>query len=471
MFIIRLSNRACPRPRGKRRCLGMLAAVLLAASIAPAARAQGPVTAFQFGFGGAPGVWLDTDGQVRVREVDAKQELAAMRARLKAAQAAAKKDDKLVYLSLPRLFAQVRSQRQSGKPVPEDLRYLGGMTRLRYVFVFPEDRDLIVAGPAEPWRVLRAPGDATEFVVGARTGRPVMQLDDLISALRTAHEGQGQLFGCGIWPSPDSLKIADDIERRMARSTRAQRMKALAEGMGPQDVKIFGTRNDTRLAFICVAADYELKRFALGLEHAPVPGVGSGIDHTRTAVNKFWFEASYEPLLVSKEGDAFEVRGQRLAVRAGAFDFDPRGATETAKTFATRFTTKFRELAAAVPLFAELQNVADESLLANLIRRDHLAEKVGWDTAWLLDDAACPVATVPVPRTAQTLVGFTNGSLVAGGVILSVAPFIDAHARQPDQKQTLKSPAQELARLRKVPATQPSGDKAILTSAAGAHSS
>src|SRR5205085_1919380 len=97
------------------------------------------------------------------------------------------------------------------------------------------------AGPSEPWRLIHKSGEATDTIVGTRTGRPIMQLDDLIVALRTAHEGAGRLFGCGIYPSPDSVKIAGEIEQRMARSTRAQRMKALAQGLGPQEVRVFGT--------------------------------------------------------------------------------------------------------------------------------------------------------------------------------------------------------------------------------------
>jgi hypothetical protein len=409
--------------------------------------AQGQVVA-PLTFSGPPGVYLDADGKVKCRQVDSSKELIAMRARAQATAAAAK-DPKLAYLSLPKLFAQVRALREAKQEIPEELRYLGGLTQIRYVFVFPEGKDLVIAGSAEPWHVMRGDGDSTDYVVGTRTGRPILQLDDLIVAMRTAEEGGGRLFGCGIYPSPDSLTIANEIQMRMALRPRAERMKALADGLGPQEVRIFGTRNDTRLAFICVAADYELKRFAMGLDRSPVPGVGNGVDHSRTAANKFWFEASYEPLRVSKDGNAYEIRGQRLLVRAGAFDFDPRGATQTAMNFASQFTKNISPLATAVPLFAELQNVADESLLANLIRRDRLAEKAGWDAAWVMNAASCPVATVPVPRTAQTLVGFTNGSVVAGGVMLTLDPWVSEKSREPDPAKSLDAAKLPLETIRK----------------------
>lgn len=397
--------------------------------------------------GTPPGVYLDADGKVQVRQTDETKEMAAMRARARAS-AVAEKDPKFAYISLPKLFEQLRALRETKKEIPEELRYLGGLTQIRYVFVYPDDKDLVIAGPAEPWTMMQQADDPVQYVFGTRTGRPVLQLDDLIVAMRTAEEGGGKLFGCGIYPSPDSLKIADEVTQRMIRSSRAQRMQALQDALGPQDVRIFGTRNDTRLAFICVAADYELKRFAMGMDRSTVPGVGNGVDHSRSAANKYWFEASYEPLRVSKDQNAYEIRGQRLLVRAGAFDFDPRGATEKAMTFAGQFTKNVPALAIAVPLFAELQNVADESLLANLIRSDHLAQKVGWDDAWIFDRSACPVANIPVPRTAQTLVSYTNGSVVAGGVMLTLDPFVGGRARQPDDNDSLAAAQKRLQHLR-----------------------
>lgn len=427
------------RPRLRRafgpfRIMAFAGGLVIVAGLSRVSQAQvTPVPVPFFPFGGVPGVYLDTEGAVRVRQVDAKQELAAMQARLKAAAHA--KDDRLVYISIPKLLAQAQELQQAGKPLPEDLRYLHGMTRLQYAFVLPEQKDLVIAGPGEPWRVLHAAADPTKFAVGTRTGRPVMQLDDLVVAMRTARDGGGRVFGCGIWPSPDSLRIADDIERRMARNTRLERMQALQRELGPQEVKIFGTQPDTRLAFVCVAADYELKRLALGIDRAPVPGVGNGVDHSRSAANKFWFESSYDPILISPDGNAYEVRGPRLLVRAGEFDFDPRGATEKAKTFAANFTRHMSEMSAAQPLLAELQNIADESLLANLIRHDRLAEKIGWDDQGVLAESGYHVATIPVPRTAQTLVGFTSGSLVAGGVHLMLGDIVE-NSRQVDQKHT-----------------------------------
>ena len=119
------------------------------------------------------------------------------------------------------------------------------------------------------------------------------------------------------------------------------------------------------------------------------------------------------------------------------FDFDPRGATEKAKAFATKLSGQMPALATALPVVADLQNIADWSLLASLIRRDHLDRKAGINLSWLLDESAYQVARVPVPKTAQTLVTFTNGSMAAGGVTISVEPFIADNARTADPTHSL----------------------------------
>ena len=41
--------------------------------------------------------------------------------------------------------------REANKPIPDDLKYLGGLTQIRFVFAYPDQKDLIISGPAEPW--------------------------------------------------------------------------------------------------------------------------------------------------------------------------------------------------------------------------------------------------------------------------------------------------------------------------------
>jgi hypothetical protein len=140
---------------GWRRVLNWLLYSCLCVLVAAPAKHLSAQTLTPVLFGPPPGVYLDADGVVRHRQIDNKEELAAMRARAKAARDGAN-DQKLAYVSLPRLFAQVRVLRESHQEIPEELRYLGGLTQVRYVFAFPSEHDLVIAGSAEPWHVIRA---------------------------------------------------------------------------------------------------------------------------------------------------------------------------------------------------------------------------------------------------------------------------------------------------------------------------
>ena len=75
-------------------------------------------------------------------------------------------------------MAECRARNQ---PLPLDMRFLAGLQRVRYVFAYPDAKDIVLAGEAEGWLV----NDAGE-VVGQTSGQPVVQLDDLMIALRTA---------------------------------------------------------------------------------------------------------------------------------------------------------------------------------------------------------------------------------------------------------------------------------------------
>jgi len=421
------SSGAPLRRRGARLAAGGALTVTLLASICVAQIGFGT----DFVIGGAPGVVISTDGYLHVRETDGQGDLAAIRRRARDA-AEAGKHENVAYVSLRSLLQEARSAEQSGKPVPDDVKYLHGLTQLRYVFVYPHEKDLVLGGPAEPWVAKET------SVTGKRSGRPMLQLDDFVVALRDSQTNRGRAFGCGIYPSPESLNIAHDIATRMASRPRAERKKALEEALGPQEVRVFGTQADTRVALVCVAADYKLKRLALGLDVLPTVPVGNGVDNSRSAANKYWFEASFDPLLVSRDGNAYGIRGQRLATKAGMFDFDPRGATEKAKMFATKLSGQMPALAIALPVVADLQNIADWSMLVSLIRHDQLDRKAGLGLGWLMDESAYRVAHVPAPKTAQTLVTFTNGSMAAGGVTISPEPYLTDAARAVDSTNALE---------------------------------
>ena len=393
------------------------------------------------------GVFIDIDGTVRYREADAAAEAALLRAKAVARSPA--KDSAVRFVSLPRLVAEAAALARAGRPLPDRVRFMGGLTQVRYVLVYPEEKDLIIGGPGEDIDRDNMPR------IGPRTGRPFLQFDDFIVAMRSARRhGRPLAFGCSIDPDPQAMQRSVEALRQHMTRPRNEILAAVHQAVGPQRVTVFGVPPDTRVSLVCLAADYKLKRLSLGIDPPPLQGLTHAIDNTRVAGNRFWFEALYEPLLVSRDGNAIEIRGQRLQVKAGALMFDERGATATAVNFARQFTQHMPALAAAVPVFAELQNVADLSLVASMIVSDRLDAKIGWDTSPILDAGVLPVAVVHLPRSAETLVCIRSGSVAAGGVSLNLAGVLDARARKADEAEELAPVRREGRR-----AAEPTGSR------------
>ncbi len=59
------------------------------------------------------------------------------------------------------------------------MQVLAGLRRIRYVFVYPESGDLVLAGPAGDWTTGPESG-----VWRVETGQPVVRLDDLVVVFR-----------------------------------------------------------------------------------------------------------------------------------------------------------------------------------------------------------------------------------------------------------------------------------------------
>ena len=394
------------------------------------------------------GVYIDSEGVLKTRKVDTGKRLRELRKRA----AANKEDGRLVFISLPRLFAQVREKLDAGQKLPDEMRYLKGMVKLQFVFVYPEEKDLVIAGPAEPIDA-KFPGRP----VGRRTGRPVLQLDDLVVALRTCGPGKvGDAFGCTIQQTADGRKkmLAKLKEREGALRANPKSHKAISRAMaeagGLQPVKFFALKPDTRFAFVCLEADYLMKRQALGLDRSPVKKVKSNLalrSSPETTASRFWFETLYEPLKVSPDGNAFEIQGQSLQILTRSRfideDKDQVQADATARKHAELATRHFSELAKFILPYADLANLADLSLLAALIGQDNLHQKTGWDLGWILDTDGYPVAKVRVPESAQTLANskLTSRTVIfaSGGVKFTLKKFVTERTK--DERGTLAARA------------------------------
>lgn len=389
------------------------------------------------------GVYLDGEGALRRREKDADDRLAEIRKKARGKQ----KEGDLCFVSLPRVLAEARKCVEAGRPIPDHLRYLGGLVKLKYIFVYPESGDLIIAGPSEPYdtKVPYRP-------LGQITGRPVLHLDDLVVALRAAGPGRSpQRIGCDIEVTREIVERCQKKLRELSGQVGTlggrKVANAVADAGGLQSVKYYSIDETTRFAFVCVEADYKLKELALGLIKSPVAEVKSynSLLTKPERHHRFSLDSDYEALIVGADGNAFELRGPSLKVNSGPLNLEgpARGEmSEAAKQFMNACNKHFEKLAANLLSWSDLSNLSDLTVLAALIAKDSLHERVKWDLAWVLDPKGYPVRPVPPVKTAHRLCNYnTAGNMMIfthGGVLLN--PLVWVEKRVQDSEARLKLP-------------------------------
>ncbi|MCE9526347.1 MAG: hypothetical protein K8R36_09870, partial [Planctomycetales bacterium] len=66
--------------------------------------------------------------------------------------------------------ALAKSTDKNGNDLPQDIIFMAGLQRIEFVFLYPEQNDIVLAGPGEGWKV-----DENANIVGITTGRPVLR--------------------------------------------------------------------------------------------------------------------------------------------------------------------------------------------------------------------------------------------------------------------------------------------------------
>ncbi len=155
------------------RCLSAFARAALLACLIVVPRG--------FAHAQAAGVVVDTDGVLRT-QVYTDQTGQLMNQRIAAAKAqlapTIAKPTAMRKISLNRLDASLKEKLQNGELPSDEMKNLAGLTRIEYVFYYPASKDIVIAGPAEGWTP-----DLSGRVCGINSGKPVVQLDDLVTAL------------------------------------------------------------------------------------------------------------------------------------------------------------------------------------------------------------------------------------------------------------------------------------------------
>src|SRR5579863_7907170 len=200
-------------------------------------------------FAGVGGVYIDPNGMLRETSTLAAGDL---RAKLETAFSGAKPSGQvstaspLRKISLRRLEQALAALRETGESPPADMRFLAGLNSIKYVLIYPEAGDVVLAGPADAWQQLPS-GD----IVGRRSNRPVLQLDDLVTALRYAFANQAVdgFMGCSLEPTEQGVKAHSTYVQRLAGmdgSQIPQVIQGMEQAMGPQDIHVYGVARGSR---------------------------------------------------------------------------------------------------------------------------------------------------------------------------------------------------------------------------------
>jgi hypothetical protein len=272
------------------------------------------------------------------------------------------------------------------------MQTLAGLKRIKYILVYPESGDIVLAGPAGDWR-----RDAEGRFVETESSQPVVNLDDLVVTLRNAYSDKSR-FGCSITPRKDNLAAAQAVNDRWSKQPLrpSQREKWLAEfrdAVGRQDIEIYGIDPRTRTARVIVEADYRMKLVGLGLEEGTL-GVTSYLDSIEVgkdgkappmSVLRWWFALNYAALSATEGRDAFELKGPGAKVLSENELLTERGerlhtgkSDEPTMQFADSFTKHFEQLSAKYPIYADLRNIFDLSLVAAVIHSHDLPGQTDW---------------------------------------------------------------------------------------------
>lgn len=357
-------------------------------------------------------------------------------------------------VSLLQLEAECARQLEQGRALSDEVRCLAGLSRIDYLFVDRERKDIVIAGPAEGF----AP-DQQGRMAGLTTGRPTLYLEDLVVALNAAFGGTSAI-GCSIDPEPSRLASMGEYIRKNSTATSpaaaAKRYQRMGEILGLQNVSVFGVPDDSHFANVLVEADFRMKRISLGVEPSGVRGLKSHLSLLRpngNSIQRWWFVPYYEALYTTADRSAFQFEGQRAQLLAQEELANLAGERSSAaftrattQQFAKMFTERFPDLADKSPVFAQLQNLFDLAVVAALIEQEGWPAELNWPMQTFRDRADLIVNSYAVPRQVESAATFRRASR---GMILGLVGGVTIEpTRVLGNFETQAEPAQRLPGVR-----------------------
>jgi hypothetical protein len=393
------------------------------------------------------GVYVNGAGEVRRVNFEHSKTLQSAVGNQRRPGGTALGDAEIRQVSLIQLERNLQSLAAQGKPIPEALQNLAGIYDLQYLIVDRENKDILIAGPAGPWRV-----DAEGVNVNVKTGRPVLQLSDLVTCLRSVWFDGGR-FGCAITPRQQNLASAQEFLRTTSLRGDAFR-RDLQKAVGMQDIEVFGIDPNSSTARVLLEADYRMKLVGMGLEPS-IPAVPSYFQEALKTpeaaqsmdVARWWFTLNYDGIATDENRTIFELKGTGVKVLSETEMLGEQGqrihtnqSQGPTKLFAENFTKHFDQLAEQYPVYNQLRNVFDLAMVCSLIRREGLAKEVNWNLTYfgrsssgsqfLYQEQPSNVAKVVESVMNSEAINFSKGGKKFRQTIIGVSGGIDCPVSQ-----------------------------------------
>lgn len=386
-----------------------------------------------FGFTGAVGgISIDASGVLSNAERDQVHKLRDLRAKaLAEVPGDLRAPAELRKISLRGLMAVIDECRVNNRPLPDEVTCLAGLQRIHYVFVYPEQNDIVLAGSGEGWKV----SDSGE-IVGATNGRAVLLLDDLLVGLRSAMQAAQGGISCSIDPTAEGLRRYQEAmkyQQTIGPDPQAT-LRGIEQELGPQTITLTGVPATSHFARVLVAADYRMKRLAMNFDPPPISGLPSYLQMVKpgqktTAMPRWWLATNYEPLLTDADGLAWELRGAGVKAMTEEDFLLANGdrvhsgkASPMAQKWANNMTARYDELSKRDPIFGQLRNCMDLAIISALLFKENLPAKANLDLTPLTGENSLPVAEFAVPKQVDTQASFIkkgdNWIISASGGVL-----------------------------------------------------
>ncbi|MEC8555091.1 MAG: DUF1598 domain-containing protein [Planctomycetota bacterium] len=423
------------------------------------------------GGGGASGVRIDATGTLRLMRANPVVTMARLRAAKQTLPQHLARPSKLRKVSLNRLEAAVAEKLAKGETPSPEMITLAGMTRLEYVFFYPESGDIVLAGPAEGFGQ-----DSTGRIVGVETGKPTLLLEDLIVALRAygPKNNDTDYIGVSIDPTQEGLAKMQKTLRNLGSSIQGAGgvqtiVNSLRTSLGPNTVTIDGVPAGTHFAHILTEADYRMKLIGIGLEQPPIPmrsyvaRLTSSMASSNALV-RWFFVPDYSAIATSEDGLSMKMVGQGVKLVGedevvsgdGSRKVSGRPANLASRGFTTEFTKKFRAISENSRVFSQLRNLVDLTIAAAFIQDRDLYGKSGFDLGVLGSEDKLPVQVLPAPKKVETAI---NAVMKGSRLITPIGGGVTIEAAKALKKENLQSDSsiqrvQESVGLDSIPAAQ-----------------